>query len=82
MSALLHERLDLLVKMRKIAVWLQLFGFSFFIQGLMVPCLAIRIVCELMRIPYWVASKTWDQLNLSLIILVGCVYGLFRVLLG
>ncbi len=82
MSALLHQRLDLLIRMRKIAVWLQLAGFSFFIQGLMVPCLAIRVVCELMRIPFWIASKTWDQLHLSLIILAGCIYGLCRVLLG
>lgn len=69
---------SLIIKCRKASFWTAIVGFCFFAQGCPEAALAIRLVTELLRFPYFFTAKIKDQAGLSLFVACGCIYGLLR----
>ena len=65
--------------LRKISLYLGIIGFGFFIQGMPEAALWIRMGTELCRLPSFRVMRMNDQVRLSVLILIGCVYGIYRI---
>ena len=68
-----HER------MRALSLWTGLVGFALFVQGMAQEALWLRIVTELLRLPSFMEVGMRDQVRLCWLILIGCLYGLWRL---
>lgn len=65
-------------RMRKLSLWTAMIGLGCFVSGAVVPALIVRVVTELLRLPTFMHEDKRDQVQLCLVVLVMCVFGLVR----
>ena len=68
----------MVIACRKASFWTAIVGFCFFAQGHPEVALAVRLLTECLRFPFFYQERIKDQAGLSAFVAVGCVYGLFR----
>ena len=60
-------------RLRQISVLLNVVGFFFFIADHLVICASIKIVAELLRIPFFEHTRAHDMTGLSVFFITGSV---------
>ena len=66
----------MIVRARKASFWTAIVGFCLFAQGYSEAALAVRLVTECLRFPFFAQARIRDQAGLSAFIACGCIYGL------
>lgn len=64
-------------RLRQTSVALNVFGFFFFIVDDLVVCASIKIIAELMRVPFFEHTEARDMTFLSLFFVAGSVLAIY-----